>query len=103
MKNRSKITAIITFQIFLIVASFLAIATLESQLSSLGNTVNVAGKNRFLASQFMDELKDWAYVKNPHANPEIKLKVLEENIQILKNGGNSNGVIISPERTRTSF
>lgn len=92
MKNKSKITIIITLQIGLIFASFLAIAILESSRGHLGNSVNIAGKNRFLASQFVDEVKDLAFVKNPKANPEMKLKDLEENIDLLKKGGTKNGV-----------
>jgi len=92
LKNKSKITIIIIFQIGLIFASFLAIAILESNRGYLGNAVNIAGKNRFLASQFVDEVKDSEFVKNPDANPELKLKILEENIDLLKVGGIKDGI-----------
>lgn len=94
MKNKSKITTIITCQILLIIASFLTIAVLESQTSLMGNTINVAGKNRLLASQFMGEVKSEYYVKQPDSNPEKKLEELEENIQFLKQGGTQNGIEI---------
>ncbi len=94
MKNKLKITSIITFQILLIIASFLTIAVLESQTSLMGNTINVAGKNRLLASQFMGEVKSEYYVKQPDSNPEKKLEELEENIQFLKQGGLNDGIEI---------
>ena len=90
MQSRPKITIIIVCQITLILASFLTLAIFESQNSLLGNSINVAGKNRFLASQFVDEVKDYAYLKNPDANPENKLAALEKNIFLLKNGGRLN-------------
>jgi len=71
----------------LIIGSFLTLAVFESQTALLGNSINIAGKNRFLASQFIDEIKDYAYVKNPDAKPEEKLIALEENIYLLKKGG----------------
>ena len=90
MRSKSKVTIIITCQIVLIFGSFLTLAIFESQTSLLGNAINVAGKNRFLASQFINEVKDYAYLKNPEANPENKLIELEENIYLLKNGGTLN-------------
>ena len=94
MRNKLKITSIITFQILLIIASFLTIAVLESQTSLMGNTINVAGKNRLLASQFMGEVKSEYYVKQSDSDPEKKLEELEENIQFLKQGGVQDGIEI---------
>ena len=94
MRNKLKITAIITIQILLIIASFLTIAVLESQTSLMGNTINVAGKNRLLASQFMGEVKSEYYVKQSDSDPEKKLEELEENIQFLKQGGVQDGIEI---------
>jgi signal transduction histidine kinase len=94
MRNKIKITSIITFQILLIIASFLTIAVLESQTSLMGNTINIAGKNRLLASQFMGEVKSEYFVKQPDSNPEKKLEELEENIKFLKQGGRQNGIEI---------
>ena len=87
MKSKSKVAIIIISQIALIFGTFLTLAIFESQTALLGNSINVAGKNRFLASQFIDEVKDFSYLKNPDANPEEKLIALEENINLLKNGG----------------
>jgi signal transduction histidine kinase len=90
LKSKIQVSIIIIFQIALIMGSFLTLAIFESQTALLGNSINVAGKNRFLASQFVDEVKDYAYVKNPEAKPEEKLIALEENIFLLKKGGMLN-------------
>jgi signal transduction histidine kinase len=68
----------------------MTLAFYESQSALLGNSINVAGKNRFLSSDFVNEVKDHAFLKNPDANPINKLKALEENINLLKNGGMLN-------------
>ena len=86
---------IILSQICLIFGSFLVLAIAESQTALLGNSVNVAGKNRFLTSQFLDEVKDWAYVKNPDSSPDNAFRDLEENIYLLKNGGVSGNIEIT--------
>ncbi len=90
MKSKSKVTIIIVCQIALILGSFLTLAIFESQTALLGNSINVAGKNRFLASQLVDEIKDHVFLENPSANPDNKLIALEENIFLLKNGGMLN-------------
>lgn len=90
MKSKSKVTIIIIGQIALILGSFLTLVIFESETSLLGNSINVAGKNRFLASEFVGEIKDQTFLKNPDASPENKLISLEENIFLLKNGGMLN-------------
>ena len=79
MNSKSKITVIVLCQIALIMGNFLSVAIWESQFSFLGNSVNVAGKNRLLTSQFLSEVKDYAYVKLPDSDPDFHLKQLEEN------------------------
>jgi len=94
MKVNTKISFIVIFQISLIIGSFLSMAILESQMSLAGNSVNVAGKNRLLTSQFLNEVKDFVYVKNSQVEPEIKLNELKENIILLKNGGTDKSIKI---------
>lgn len=94
MKVNTKISLIVIFQISLIIGSFLSMAILESQMSLTGNSVNVAGKNRLLTSQFLNEVKDSVYVKNSQVEPEIKLNELKENIILLKNGGTDKNIEI---------
>ncbi|MBC8515893.1 MAG: HAMP domain-containing histidine kinase [Nitrosopumilus sp.] len=94
MNHKTKISTIVFIQILFIVSSFLTVAILESQISLVGNSVNIAGKNRLLTSQFLNELKDFTYVKNSNAIPELKLNQIEENILLLKNGGFDNNLKI---------
>lgn len=94
MNPKTKIFLIVISQISLIIGSFLTITILESQISLVGNSVNIAGKNRLLTSQFLNDLKDFTYVKNSNAMPEVKLNELEENILLLKNGGFDNDLKI---------
>ncbi len=94
MKVNTKISLIVIFQISLIIGSFLSMTILESQMSLTGNSVNVAGKNRLLTSQFLNEVKDYVYVKNSQIEPEIKLNELKENIILLKNGGTDKNIEI---------
>ena len=98
LHSKTKITIIVLSQIALIIGSFLGVAYWESQFSLLGNSVNVAGKNRLLTSQFLNEVKDDAYVKLPDSDPEGKLNELEQNILLLKNGGDQNNFKIDPLR-----
>jgi signal transduction histidine kinase len=94
LNHKTKISIIVFIQILFIVSSFLTVVILESQISLVGNSVNIAGKNRLLTSQFLNELKDSTYVENSNAIPEIKLNELEENILLLKNGGFENNLKI---------
>lgn len=96
MKSKSKITLIVLAQIALIMGSFLSVAIWESQFSLIGNSINVAGKNRLLTSQFLSEVKDHAYVKLPDSDPDYHLKQLEENILFLKNGGENVNLKLNP-------
>lgn len=96
MKSKSKITLIVLAQIALIMGSFLSVAIWESQFSLIGNSINVAGKNRLLTSQFLSEVKDHAYVKLPDSDPDYHLKQLEENILFLKNGGENDNLKLNP-------
>lgn len=82
---------IILIQIGIIIGSFLTLAIYESQITLQGNSINVAGKNRYLSSDFINEVKDYSYLINPDANPQDKLIALKENINLLKNGGMLNG------------
>ena len=94
MKVNTKISLIVILQISLIIGSFLSMAILESQMSLIGNSVNVAGKNRLLTSQFLNEVKESVYVKNSQVEPEIKLNEIKENIILLKNGGTDKNIEI---------
>jgi signal transduction histidine kinase len=94
LKNNTKISLIVFGQIVLIITSFLSIAILDSQISLVGNSINVAGKNRLLASLFLNEFQDSVHKKNLDSYTEHGLLELEQNLLLLKNGGYDNHVRI---------
>ena len=115
MKLAHKIIMLILIQIIIIITSFLIIAYLESQKTLTGHMINIAGKNRVLASQV--EIEMYSLVSERHVHeplPDVPrtdsvaastvstrgvfdaLEALEENIYILKNGGSISGVEIPP-------
>ena len=113
MKLAQKIIMLILIQIIIIITSFLIIAYLESQKTLTGHMINIAGKNRVLASQVEIEMYILVSERHenlhdvPHADSAAAstistrgvfdaLGALEENIYILKNGGSVSGVEIPP-------
>ena len=48
-----KITFLVIIEIILIVGSFGVLAYFQSQQSSLGNSINIAGKNRYLTANLL--------------------------------------------------
>ena len=49
----SKIATLIIIEIILIIGSFGVLSYFQSQQSSLANTINIAGKNRYLTSNLL--------------------------------------------------
>ena len=117
MKFVSKIIALILFQIAILITSFLISAYLESRDILAGHVINIAGKNRVLASQveveryhlvLINNLQDQeygsrhisvfpeSYDDNMYAKYDIFecLRLLEANILLLKHGGNESGTDI---------
>ena len=84
----SKITIFLFILLFLVIINFVIVSYYQSQMAYLGNSINIAGKNRFLTSNLLLH----AYL-NPEANTksssEIKSAInqLESNIQALRQGG----------------
>lgn len=97
MKPSHKIALIVSAEVLLILASFLVIIHYESQTNLAGNTVNIAGKNRFLAGAVQIELNNVLYRGvQKHGDIHTALVDLENNIVLLKDGGPANGVKIPP-------
>ena len=89
---RSKIVAIFLFILFfLVITSFVISSYYESQMKYLGNSINIAGKNRFLTSNLMLYASEYLNIKdNTKSSSEINSAInqLESNILALKQGGN---------------
>ena len=53
-KTSNKIIFLVGIQITIIAASFIILESVESQKAFVGNSINVAGKNRFLTENALD-------------------------------------------------
>ena len=89
-KISSKITIFLFILLFLVIINFVIVSYYQSQMAYLGNSINIAGKNRFLTSNLLLHASESL---NPEANTksssEIKSAInqLESNIQALRQGG----------------
>src|SRR5689334_1055339 len=90
-----------------IISSFATLAYLQSHQTLLGNSINIAGKNRFLtmnllyqASEYLNEV----YFFYPSSSPISKgvsrvndaMNNLNSNIMILREGGMIGGIELKP-------
>ena len=112
-----KIGIIIVIQIAFIITSFGILSYYQSQGTHLGNSINIAGKNRFLTSNLMfqvsehllEEAKTTASTTTPAAPAaptattssypskiDSAAKQLELNILGLKQGGKISGIDLKP-------
>ena len=87
-----EITLLVIIEIVLIVSSFGVLAYFQSQQSSLGNSINIAGKNRYLTSNLL--LQSEKYLDGTSNALQLKAAVngLQSNIITLKQGGIISGV-----------
>ena len=97
MEFRHKVAVLVALQITLIITSFLIIVYFESRTNLTGNIVNIAGKNRLLASMVQIELNHALFDDPEHGERILDaLARLEENIHHLRHGGSINGMEIAP-------
>jgi signal transduction histidine kinase len=91
-----KITLLVIIEIILIVGSFGVLAYFQSQQSSLGNTINIAGKNRSLTSNLL--LQTEKYLDGTSNASQLKAAVngFQSNVITLKQGGMISGVNLKP-------
>jgi signal transduction histidine kinase len=104
-KILSKITLLVVIEIVLVVCSFSILAYFQSEQSSLGNSINIAGKNRYLTANLLLQTEKYLYGLAFSAPPvatsdALQLKdamsSLESNIMTLKQGGQISGVNLKP-------
>ena len=92
-----KIGTLVLIQIVFIISSFIILTYYQSQSTYLGNSINIAGKNRFLTSNlmfsiteyFMDNNSDYSKINNA-------IDQVESNILILKQGGTISDIDLKP-------
>ena len=93
-----KIGILIIIETLFIISSFGILAFFQSVDSSLGNSINIAGKNRYLTATVLFEGEK--YLDSRSSSDFTRLKVamnnLESNILVLKQGGKISGIEINP-------
>ncbi|MFL6349498.1 MAG: ATP-binding protein [Nitrososphaeraceae archaeon] len=98
-KILSKITLLVLIEILLIVSSFGTLVYFQSQQSSLGNSINIAGKNRYLTANVLLQTEKYLYGLSSSSDTlQLKnaMNNLEANIMTLKQGGKISGVDLKP-------
>jgi signal transduction histidine kinase len=91
-----KITLLVIIEIILIVGSFGVLAYFQSQQSSLGNSINIAGKNRYLTSNLLLQTDRYMDGTSDASQLKAAMNALQSNIITLKQGGKISGVYLKP-------
>jgi signal transduction histidine kinase len=88
---------LIIIEATLIVGSFGVLAYFQSQQSSLGNSINIAGKNRFLTASVLLQTEKSLYgLSSDISQLTSAMNSLQSNIITLKQGGMISGVDLKP-------
>lgn len=91
-----KITLLVIVEIILIIGSFSVLTYFQSQQSSLGNTINIAGKNRFLTSNLLLQTEEYLGRSSNASQVAAAINNLGFNIMTLKQGGTISGLHLRP-------
>ncbi len=104
-KTIVKIGLLSLIQIIFIITIFGILTYIQSQQTLLGNTINIAGKNRFLTLNVLYEISEFLS-KSPSANTLLENystsrisnaeQQLASNIMVLKDGGITSAVQLKP-------
>jgi len=92
----SKIVFLVSIQIALIAVSVLILTNYESQDTLLGNSINVASHNLQLVDKVILEMEKYRIGEPFVGTPTLALANLNENINVLMNGGSIRGLEVSP-------
>ena len=92
-----KLAILIAIEVLLVVGSFGISTYIESQSTAIGNTINLAGKNRYLTANLLlqfEKVNDGSAQVDSLRNAS---DALDENISFLRSGGN-----VSPSSSSSS-
>lgn len=89
-----KITLLVIVEIGLICGSFFILTYYQSQGTSIGNSINLAGKNRYLTSNSLLQTERFLDGSSDMLKLETARDYLEANIEALTYGGTISGVNI---------
>ncbi|HEX2408691.1 MAG TPA: histidine kinase dimerization/phospho-acceptor domain-containing protein, partial [Nitrososphaeraceae archaeon] len=98
-KIGSKIVVFVFILIILVITSFIIFSYYQSQMTYLGNSINIAGKNRFLTSNLMFQISEYLFEDTNKDVSKINSAIyqLESNILLLRQGGNNiSGIDLKP-------
>jgi signal transduction histidine kinase len=97
-KLGSKIVIFVFILIILVITSFIIFSYYQSQTKYLGNSINIAGKNRFLTSNLMFQISEYLLENNTIDVSKINSAInqLESNIFVLKEGGKAGSIELMP-------
>ena len=92
-----RIVILVFIQIFFIIISLIIVSSYQSQMTYLGNSINIAGKNRFLSSNLMYDTAEFLLGNNSDISDiNSGIKDLETNILTLKQGGKISDIELKP-------
>ncbi len=97
-KLGSKIVLFVFIQIILVITSFIIFSYYQSQITYLGNSINIAGKNRFLTSNLMFDISKYLFEDSTKDVSKINSAInqLESNILVLREGGKAGSIDLMP-------
>ena len=67
-KIGSKIVIFVFILIILVITNFIIFSYYQSQMTYLGNSINIAGKNRFLTSNLMFQISEYLFIEGNTKN-----------------------------------
>ena len=91
-----KISLLVIIEIILIVGSFGVLTYFQSQQSSLGNSINIAGKDRYLTSNLLLQTEKYLDGTSDVSQLKAAVNALQSNIITLKQGGMVSDVDLKP-------
>jgi len=96
-KIGKRIGILVFIQIFFIIISLVILSYYQSQMTYLGNSINIAGKNRFLTSNLMLSTAEYfMHNSSDISKVDIAIEQLDSNILMLKHGGKVSDIDLKP-------
>jgi signal transduction histidine kinase len=97
-KLGSKILIFVFILTILVITSFIIFSYYQSQMTYLGNSINIAGKNRFLTSNLMFDISKYLVEDSTKDVSKINFAInqLESNILTLREGGKAASIDLKP-------
>lgn len=95
-----RLAILVAIEVLLVVSIFGISTYIESQTTAIGNTINIAGKNRYLTSNFLLELEKVNHDTARIENLRNATDALNTNILFLRSGGqiasSSGDIFLTP-------